>query len=1709
MIRDSKFLRRNSKCLDSDEVENIPANPGDLLGSQTCVDLTRPPLNTIHELIPTRAVSKQEHGVKMSKVDRTPTKMKKKASDPLQTHENQHLATKNRFAEVCEENRVDSAKCDSQSSRGTGNGAILAPITTPRSTKVAGRPSSGYSECSSTKSTPTKIVSKPPNPGLMNVSRPPVNGGSRIGSYAALSKGIPVSCVPSTVVNAVDVPHFDLNEDLSFWMEHNAQVLIRVRPLNNMERSTCGYNRCLKQESAQSITWVGQPETLFTFDHVACESIDQETLFKMAGLPMVENCLSGYNSCMFAYGQTGSGKTHTMLGEIEELQVKPSPNRGMTPRIFEFLFARIQAEEESRRDEKLKYKCKCSFLEIYNEQITDLLDPSSTNLSIREDIKKGVYVENLSEFEVQTVGDILTLLSQGSSNRRVAATNMNRESSRSHSVFTCVIESRWEKDAICNLRFARLNLVDLAGSERQKSSGAEGERLKEAANINKSLSTLGHVIMVLVDVANGKPRHIPYRDSKLTFLLQDSLGGNSKTMIIANVSPSMGCVAETLNTLKFAQRAKLIQNNAIVNEDSSEDIIALQHQIRNLKEELSFLRRKHVSRSISFGLGDRLKYLENDCEDKENEMEQQHFNSSGSESKDVIRMSSSNQIKSLETTLAGVLRREQIADSTIKQLEAEIEQLNLLVYQKEDDTRCTKMMLKFREEKIQRLESLVGGLITPDTYLLKENNLLSEEIQLLKDKLDRDPENVRILEQPRRVQDLYEGERNVLLSEVSQLGEQLNKALKDLEDCRNNLSLSVENKARVQNEVNVLCASLDCSTEVTKELIIEAKGQSLQGDGKDNGMMSHGTCAHHIEDLVNLQLEIDILKIILTEERSSHAEMEEKERFFCRDLELVNGKLLLMTKEYENVKAELKEATTVIESLESQQFLSIHEIDDLRNTNNQYAVLLKENELEISSLKEQISCNNVRDPHLEEKLKKMQESLEKAKRMNIWYQKARSFQSCNEEEIDEVCRQAEAETAEVIVCLQDEVNILEEQVHLSNQKETESKDKLLHMQADLEELQGKSFLMAQELQQKDEELRSLSKTWELFIKEIETNLVEGHKVLDDASRQFDFTSSSLIQRRSWIFEQVMNIQYMVAERDLLIQKLNSCLYDADEKRGEIENMLRSLRGAVLVITEAHQQECIAKENEIMFLKSELSSKVSTIALLENKFMQKEEQLQKASTCATAAFVVVNRLSEVNSLYVDKLNLNEGSLHNQDVEVRDLRLQLSVEKENTCIMEQKLEDTKKQGILKMGEKVSEVLNSVSELRSCIDISRKSAEDQDDDIIISKSQEDKPMKLKSDIGSYGDPTIVLLRNELESALGSLDEVEVEIRKLCLEKDEIRISENQCREKMKSLISQLLSFEAIVNNFEKQTGQKIASLDHKLKEIQELVQEASCCWFPEERESLRFKHGNAKKSTQQISDEPYCSLSKFKEAHITMMEADMVINGLMIANETMKLEVKELKKIEITLTKDKNSLVEHYKSLEEKYASDMKDLKKVVMDLSEIISSTVNPFKEEDYDVQIIKSQVKASIKLMHTWIEDVWSEVILRDCAISVLHLCHMGIMLETVTGLNAENDLLKIGLCESNTVVSELRNHNSKSRKELEMCRALKGKILAGIKDGFDRITKKGGEANSEVKLKLDSFEKKIFDLQLQEELMLNRFKQMGSELTILIKEMDFNSDEME
>ncbi|CAJ1940736.1 unnamed protein product [Sphenostylis stenocarpa] len=722
---------------------------------------------------------------------------------------------------------------------------------TPR---LSGRTGKPHSEPNSAQSTPSR-----------NASRVSLGGG-RASACAFLKE----------TEFCVNVPHFELKDDPSYWTDHNVQVLIRIRPLSNVEKVSQGHGRCLKQESAQTLVWLGHPETRFTFDHIGCETLSQENLFRVAGVPMVENCLSGYNSCMFAYGQTGSGKTYTMMGEIKETEGYLTDDSGITPRVFDYLFMRIKAEEESRKDYKLKYSCKCSLLEIYNEQITDLLEPSSTNLQLREDLKKGVYVENLTEHSVDTVYDVLSLLLQGTMNRKVAATHMNCESSRSHSVFTCIIESQWEKDSMTHFRFARLNLVDLAGSERQKSSGADSE-------------------------PHGKPRHVPYRDSRLTFLLQDSLGGNSKTMVIANVSPSICCANETLSTLKFAQRAKLIQNNAKVNEDASGDVSALQWQIQQLKGQLSFLM-KHKF-----------------CPTSVTNLE------AHSENLRLIEMSEE----------YDSLGERETADHKVLVPSKEVSFMAVMVRQREEDFHHTSSMLRHYKEKIKQLELLVDGKLSAEKYLMAENRALQEEIQLLKVKIDKTSElstlaleNDRLLQQLRlpvthfasvlitRSQNLYEhGERERLLTELSELRDQvLNTSFENSDEILKTEKCSLVETISIisDSEDEVPSSKWEADAVFEKNFQANALGASVMAS-KDTEYNSNNELKEKLEKMSKDLEEARLLNDQYQEKWTMQLSQKRQTETICQEVEMeTTNTILHLQEEVAHLQSEFEERLCTI-----------------------------------------------------------------------------------------------------------------------------------------------------------------------------------------------------------------------------------------------------------------------------------------------------------------------------------------------------------------------------------------------------------------------------------------------------------------------------------------------------------------------------------------------------------------------------------------------------------------------------------------------------------------------------------------------------------------------------------------------------------------------------------------------------------------------------
>uniref|UniRef100_A0A8B9SMT4 Kinesin family member 15 n=1 Tax=Anas platyrhynchos TaxID=8839 RepID=A0A8B9SMT4_ANAPL len=466
-----------------------------------------------------------------------------------------------------------------------------------------------------------------------------------------------------------------------FSVEGDAiKVYVRVRPPSEGTALTDGdQGLCLSVLSSNTIRLHSKPEPkIFTFDYVANMDTTQESVFSTVAKNIVESCMNViltnffFNLKIYLGPSDSDNFTHSL--------------RGVIPRSFEYLFFLIEREKEKAGSGK-SFLCKCSFIEIYNEQIFDLLDSASAGLFLREHIKKGVFVDGAVEQVLSSAAEAYQVLTMGWRNRRVASTSMNRESSRSHAVFTITVESMEKNNEVVNIRSSLLNLVDLAGSERQKDTHTEGLRLKEAGNINRSLSCLGQVITALVDVGNGKQRHICYRDSKLTFLLRDSLGGSR-------------CFGETLSTLNFAQRAKLIKNKAVVNEDTQGNVNQLQAEVKKLKEQLAQLTSVPSMRDISVAQG---------------------------------------------------MSWEKIA------------QLEDLCAKKEKFIQSNKMIVKFREDHIVRLERLhkeAGGSLLPKEQedLLSE---LREELQMLREQMEQHPriakyamENHNLREENKRLRSL-------------------------------------------------------------------------------------------------------------------------------------------------------------------------------------------------------------------------------------------------------------------------------------------------------------------------------------------------------------------------------------------------------------------------------------------------------------------------------------------------------------------------------------------------------------------------------------------------------------------------------------------------------------------------------------------------------------------------------------------------------------------------------------------------------------------------------------------------------------------------------------------------------------------------------------------------------------------------------------------
>ncbi|OWK02962.1 KIF3B [Cervus elaphus hippelaphus] len=530
----------------------------------------------------------------------------------------------------------------------------------------------------------------------------------------------------------------------------SVRVVVRCRPMNGKEKAA-SYDKVvdvdvkLGQVSVKNPKGVAHemPKT-FTFDAVYDWNAKQFELYDETFRPLVDSVLQGFNGTIFAYGQTGTGKTYTMEG------VRGDPEkRGVIPNSFDHIFTHIS------RSQNQQYLVRASYLEIYQEEIRDLLSKDQTKrLELKERPDTGVYVKDLSSFVTKSVKEIEHVMNVGNQNRSVGATNMNEHSSRSHAIFVITIEcSEVGLDGENHIRVGKLNLVDLAGSERQAKTGAQGERLKEATKINLSLSALGNVISALVD---GKSTHIPYRDSKLTRLLQDSLGGNAKTVMVANVGPASYNVEETLTTLRYANRAKNIKNKPRVNEDPKDALLReFQEEIARLKAQLekrSIGRRKRREKRRGVGGGEE---EEEEGEDGEEE---------GDDKDDYWR----EQQEKLEIEKRAIVEDHSLVAEEKKRLLKEKEK-------KMEDLRREKDAAEVLGAKIKAMESklLVGG----------------------KNIVDHTNEQQKILEQKRQeIAEQLFSKLQAVKAEIHDLQEEHIKERQELEQTQNELTRELKLK---------------------------------------------------------------------------------------------------------------------------------------------------------------------------------------------------------------------------------------------------------------------------------------------------------------------------------------------------------------------------------------------------------------------------------------------------------------------------------------------------------------------------------------------------------------------------------------------------------------------------------------------------------------------------------------------------------------------------------------------------------------------------------------------------------------------------------------------------------------------------------------------------------------------------------------------------
>ncbi|KAJ4725915.1 Kinesin-related protein [Melia azedarach] len=688
-----------------------------------------------------------------------------------------------------------------------------------------------------------------------------------------------VSLSPSQTPRSSDKSTRDLRSNDSSSSKHerekgvNVQVIVRCRPLSEDETRintpvvvSCNENRrevCAVQNIANK-----QIDRTFLFDKVFGPASQQKDLYDLAVSPIVFEVLEGYNCTIFAYGQTGTGKTYTMEGGARKKNGEFPSDAGVIPRAVRQIFDILEAQNA-------EYSMKVTFLELYNEEISDLLAPEETSkfiddkskkpIALMEDGKGGVFVRGLEEEIVTTANEIYKILEKGSAKRRTAETLLNKQSSRSHSIFSITIhikECTPEGEEM--IKCGKLNLVDLAGSENISRSGAREGRAREAGEINKSLLTLGRVINALVEHSG----HVPYRDSKLTRLLRDSLGGKTKTCIIATISPSIHCLEETLSTLDYAHRAKNIKNKPEINQKMMKSALIkdLYSEIDRLKQEVYAAREKngiYIPRD---------RYLQEEAEKKAmaEKIESMELES---ESKDKQLM------ELLELYNSQQLLTAELSEK-LEKTEKKLEETEHVLSDLEEKHRQANATIKEKEFLISNLLKSEKALVEQAFELRAELENAASDVSNLFAKIERKDkieEGNRVLIQ--KFQSQLTQQLEILHKTVAASVTQQEQQLKDMEeDMQSFVSTKAEATEELRGRLGKLKSMYGSGIKALDGIAGELDGNSQSTFGDLNSEVSKHS--HALEDLFKgIASEADAL---LNDLQSSLHNQEEKLTEFAR-----------------------------------------------------------------------------------------------------------------------------------------------------------------------------------------------------------------------------------------------------------------------------------------------------------------------------------------------------------------------------------------------------------------------------------------------------------------------------------------------------------------------------------------------------------------------------------------------------------------------------------------------------------------------------------------------------------------------------------------------------------------------------------------------------------------------------------------------------------